>query len=91
MGKTAINERRKLTATFLNNIALFLVATAAAGPLITVFVKPMRELGPYLVKMITEKDNLDYGLGIASALIIAAFLHLWERHIPSWRTEFVIV
>lgn len=80
IGKTARNERRKLTATFLNNIAVGAVATAAALSLYPMFKLDLQTI-------ITRLDAMpgsmifDRASGVVGALLLANVLHHWALSI----------
>jgi hypothetical protein len=80
MGKAAVNERRKLTATFLNNVAVVMVVTAVAVPVHGWFISTFSEMGAAF-RAKSAWEMADRGLGVVSFLIIALLL---QWHIQ-WR------
>jgi hypothetical protein len=75
MGKAAKNERWKLRATFLNNIAVVLVATALAVPAYSLLIKTGEEFTQW-IRAITPIEALERGFGVVSVLFLAMLLHL---------------
>jgi ABC-type transport system involved in cytochrome c biogenesis permease subunit len=82
MGKAADNERLKLTATFLNNIAVTLIAAAAGLPLYKVFTKTTPQLIARL-QLMSLWEMVDRGSGVIGALLLAISIHTWARWILS--------
>jgi hypothetical protein len=75
MGKTATNERKKLTATYLNNIA---VGVAIAGLVVPYFghlqgARPLSELSSFEIAL--------YGTATATAFVISWSTHMLAK---SW-------
>jgi hypothetical protein len=82
MGKTADNERLKLTATFLNNIAVTAVAAVAALSIYKLFAKTVPEIMARLENM-SFLEMLDRASGVVGWLLLAIFLHFGARRILS--------
>jgi hypothetical protein len=71
--KTVENERRKLTATFFNNIAVGCVLVALIGPMVT---------GRY-----THFLTLEFVYSEGAAWVLAAVLHMIARRQLSFLEE----
>jgi hypothetical protein len=84
MGKTARNERQKLTATLLNNIAVVLFATGFAVPVYNFLMLTSAEYGQ-LFSSVTQHpmDIVDRGLGLILVLGTAYIVHIIARSMLS--------
>ena len=82
IGKAAYNERLKLSATFLNNIAVGTIAVASALPIYKFFILTAPQIEARLHKM-TAWEMADRGSGVVGAFLLAIALHLWARLILS--------
>jgi hypothetical protein len=82
MGKTVDNERRKLTATFLNNVAAIMVATAVGLPVYSVFSDTISGVIERLGAM-SVKDMIDRGVGVGLFLGLGLLLHHAARSVLS--------
>jgi hypothetical protein len=80
MGKRARNERLKLTATFLNNIAFAAVTAAAALLVYKLFAMTIFEI---IIRLedLSFLEMADRVSGVIGSLLLAVFLHFFARHI----------
>jgi hypothetical protein len=78
MGKTATNERIKLQATFLNNIAGYFVGVPIAAAVIPLFLKDSAAGLTDIWKFWWQGTwtEVDFWGGVVTAFIIAYLLHL---------------
>jgi hypothetical protein len=84
MGKTAKNERTKITATLLNNIAVVLFATGFAAPVYNFLMLTSAEYGQLFSTMMQHPaDTAERGLGLIMVLGTAYTVHIIARSMLS--------
>ncbi|WP_141713351.1 hypothetical protein [Bradyrhizobium elkanii] len=86
LGKAAKNEQRKLTATYLNNVAVAVFAAGIAIPVISGMNKTDEDWSAFFSSLFTYDGLQKLSANLATAIcaiVASAILHRFARHVAS--------
>jgi hypothetical protein len=84
-GKAGKNESLKITATFLNNVAVGIFVAGVAVPYFALFNLPPTDAGAFWSKVFIDFSGSLFTFGrwvipIVASACIAAVLHIYAKH-----------